>query len=49
MNPRLSDLDALWDMKSSIEEIQGFILGFSQDAYLETLWVQRVVERNLEI
>ncbi len=43
------DLAALWDMQCAILEIQDFTVGFSEDVYPETLWLQRVVERNLEI
>jgi uncharacterized protein with HEPN domain len=36
-------------MQQAILEIQGFMAGVSQEIYLETLWLQRVVERNFEI
>ncbi len=49
MPPDEDDVEALWDIKQAIEEIQGFMVGFSEDSYLETLWLQRVVERNFEI
>jgi uncharacterized protein with HEPN domain len=49
MRPNEDEIEALWDMKRAIEEIQGFMVGFSEDSYLETLWLQRVVERNFEI
>ncbi len=43
------DAAAIWDMPQAIREIQDFTTGFSEKSYLETLWLQRVVERNLEI
>ncbi len=49
MQPNEDEIEALWDMKKAIEEIQSFMVGFSEDSYLETLWLQRVVERNFEI
>lgn len=40
---------AIWDMTQAIREIQQFTADFSEEKYLETLWLQRVVERNFEI
>ena len=43
------DYAAIWDMTQAIREIQQFTDTFSEKNYLETLWIQRVVERNFEI
>ncbi|MGB3768412.1 MAG: HepT-like ribonuclease domain-containing protein [Phormidesmis sp.] len=43
------DPAAIWDMVQAIQEIQQFTAEFSEDSFLETLWVQRVVERDFEI
>lgn len=43
------DLAAIWDMVQAIREIQQFTEGFSEARYFETLWLQRVVERNLKL
>lgn len=49
MQPNNRDASALWDMAQAIREIQSFTTSFDRENYLQTLWVQRVVERNLEI
>jgi uncharacterized protein with HEPN domain len=49
MQPNNRDASALWDMAQAIREIQSFTASFDRANYLQTLWVQRVVERNLEI
>jgi uncharacterized protein with HEPN domain len=49
MQPSNRDSSALWDMAQAIREIQSFTVSFDRENYLQTLWVQRVVERNLEI
>lgn len=49
MNKANRDPANIWDMVQAIKEIQHFTEGFSEDGFLETLWLQRVVERNLEI
>ena len=43
------DVAAIWDMTQAIREIQHFTTNFTEESYLETLWLQRVVERNFEI
>ncbi|MDV3351583.1 DUF86 domain-containing protein [Leptolyngbyaceae cyanobacterium CCMR0082] len=43
------DAAAIWDMARAIREIQEFTADFSEDSFLETLWIKRVVERNFEI
>lgn len=49
MNETNRDAASIWDMARAIREIQQFTADFSEESYLETLWVQRVVERNFEI
>ena len=49
MQPNNRDASALWDMAQAIREIQSFTVGFNRENYLQTLWLQRVVERNFEI
>ena len=49
MQPSNRDASALWDMAQAIREMQGFTANFDRPTYLQTLWIQRVVERNLEI
>lgn len=49
MNGNSRDYAAIWDMTQAIREIQQFTADFSENTYLETLWIQRVVERNFEI
>lgn len=49
MPPNNCDASALWDMEQAIREIQSFTVGFNRENYLQTLWLQRVVERNFEI
>ena len=36
-------------MAQAIREIQDITTNFDRPTYLKTLWIQRVVERNLEI
>ena len=40
---------ALWDMVGAIREIQSFTAMVTEEEYLKTLWLRRVVERNFEI
>lgn len=49
MSGNSRDYAAIWDMSQAIREIQQFTADFSESSYLETLWIQRVVERNFEI
>ena len=49
MNESSRDYAAIWDMTQAIREIRQFTADFSEKSYLETLWIQRVVERNFEI
>jgi uncharacterized protein with HEPN domain len=43
------DIASLWDMVKSIEHVQEFTAMLTEAAYLESLLVQRAVERELEI
>ncbi|WP_250565747.1 hypothetical protein [Adonisia turfae] len=36
------DAAAIWDMVRAIREIQEFTADFSEDSFLETLWIKRV-------
>ncbi len=49
MSENKRDYASIWDMTEAIREIQQFTAGFCESTYLETLWIQRVVERNFEI
>lgn len=49
MQPNNRDASALWDMVQAIREVQSFTASFNREDYLQTLWIQRVVERNFEI
>ena len=43
------DAAALHDMVQAIREIQQFSEGFSEGDFLATLWLQRAIERDIEI
>jgi uncharacterized protein with HEPN domain len=49
MSDRDRDLASLWDMAEAIREIQQFTAGTSEAEYLNSLLLQRVVERDFEI
>ncbi len=43
------DIASLWDMMQAIRHIQEFTAALTETAYLDSLLVQRAVERELEI
>ena len=43
------DAASLWDMVQAIHHIQEFTANLNQEGYLESLLIQRAVERELEI
>lgn len=49
MQDNVRNSAAIWDMLEAIKRIQTFTQGLDDTTYLDNLWVQRAVERNLEI